>query len=255
MPPPTEAVPAATPADPHGVRLRETTPARLFTGRAGSSYPTATLLSLRADHAAARDAVGAPLDLDRPDMAALRDRHGLLVAETRADTRREYLHRPDLGRRLSAAARELIVEECPAGADIQIAVGDGLSATAVHRQVPDLLPRLIAGCAVRGWTTGRPIAIRQCRVGVLNELGELLRPRVVVLLIGERPGLATAESLSAYLAHRPRPGHTDAHRNLISNIHDSGVPVPEAADRILALAAALMAAGRSGVDVKELPSG
>jgi ethanolamine ammonia-lyase small subunit len=78
---------------------------------------------------------------------------------------------------------------------------------------------------------------------------------VVVLLIGERPGLATAESLSAYLAHRPRPGHTDAHRNLISNIHDSGVPVPEAADRILALAAALMAAGRSGVEVKELPSG
>src|SRR5205085_5669628 len=125
--------------------------------------------------------------------------------------------------------------ECPPGADLQIVVGDGLSAAAVRAQVPALLPLLAEGARQRGWGVGRPFFIRYCRVGVLNDVGELLSPAVVVLLIGERPGLATAESLSAYLAYRPRPGHTDAMRNLISNIHARGVPPEAAAPRLLAL--------------------
>lgn len=236
---------------PASVWLGGITPARVFTGRAGSSYPTATLLSLRADHAVARDAVLARLDLDRPDLTDLVERYSFVAAETRAESRQQYLRRPDLGRYLSAASRAQVAELCPPEADLQFAIGDGLSVTAVHRQVPGLLPLLLDGCAARGWSVGRPIVIRQCRVGVLNDLGDVLRPTVVILLIGERPGLATAESLSAYFAYRPRRGHTDADRNLISNIHEHGIPTGDAAARILALAETLMLAGRSGISIKE----
>ena len=104
---------------------------------------------------------------------------------------------------------------------------------------------------MRGWNVGRTFVIRHCRVGILNEIGELLDPRVVVLLIGERPGLATAESLSAYMAYRPRKDHTDANRNLISNIHARGVSSPDAASRILSLAGQMMKAGASGYTIKE----
>jgi ethanolamine ammonia-lyase small subunit len=240
-----------TPAERTAAWLRAATPARIFTGRAGSSYRTATLLALRGDHAAARDAVSTPLDLDAPGMAALADRFPWTVVATMADSRQRYLRRPDLGRRLTPQARQTIRAEHGTGPDVQLVIGDGLSSTAVHAQVPDLLPLVHEGCAVRGWSVGRPIVVRQCRVGVLNEIGELLDPAVVVLLIGERPGLATAESLSAYLAYRPRPGHTDADRNLLSNIHRAGIPVREAASRIVGLVEALMADGRSGVAVKE----
>src|SRR5207248_11236261 len=118
-------------------------------------------------------------------------------------------------------------------------------------QVPRLRPLLLAGARSRDWSVGQVFAIHYCRVGILNDIGKLLHPRVVVLLIGERPGLATAESLSAYMAYQPRTGHTDADRNLISNIHPRGVPVEQAAERIPALAAKLAAAKVSGAKVKE----
>src|SRR5262249_52285147 len=140
---------------------------------------------------------------------------------------------------------------CPAAADVQVVIGDGLSVAAVVKQVPPLLPLLAEEVKAKGWTFGRPFAVRYCRVGVLNDVGELLDPSVVVLLIGERPGLATAESLSAYLAYRPRPGHTDAQRNLISNIHARGVSVEDAARRIVALAEKMRQRQTSGVTVKE----
>jgi ethanolamine ammonia-lyase small subunit len=132
-----------------------------------------------------------------------------------------------------------------------VVVGDGLSAAAVAAQVPGLLPLLEQEAVRRGWSFGRPFFVRHCRVGVLNDVGDLLDPAVVVLLIGERPGLATAESLSAYLAYRPRAGHTDAQRNLISNVHARGVALDEAARRIAALAEAMRRQGCSGVAVKE----
>src|SRR5262249_11333117 len=136
-------------------------------------------------------------------------------------------------------------------ADLQVAIGDGLSVAAVVAQVPELLPVLADGAAHLGWKFGRPFFIRHCRVGILNEIGMLLEPTVAVLLIGERPGLATAESLSAYLASRPRQGHTDADRNLVSNIHGRGTPSAEAAARVLQLASRMMRLGRSGITVKE----
>ena len=135
----------------------------------------------------------------------------------------QHLRRPDLGRRLGPGAREVLLQRCPPGADLQVLLGDGLSASAVAAQVPGLLPLLLDGAAERGWSVGQVFAVRRCRVGVLNEVGELLDPAAVVLLVGERPGLGTAESLSAYLAWRPRPGHTDADRNLVAGIHARGL--------------------------------
>jgi len=144
-----------------------------------------------------------------------------------------------------------VTKRCTRGNDIQIAIGDGLSVTAVAAQVPSLLPLLDEGARARGWTVGNPFVIRHCRVGVLNEIGELLAPKVAVLLIGERPGLATAESLSAYMAYQPDKTHTDANRNLISNIHSRGLKSQAAADRILNLAAKMMALRMSGFSVRE----
>ncbi|MFO0961220.1 MAG: ethanolamine ammonia-lyase subunit EutC [Isosphaeraceae bacterium] len=228
---------------------RERTPARIFQGRAGASYSTSTSLQLREDHAFAVDAVRAELDLSRdlgPDFLA---RWDPFEVSTRARDRAEYLVRPDLGRMLADPSS--LSRACPQGPTIQVAIGDGLSVEAVSRQVPGLMPRLADGCRARGWSFGRPLAIRNARVGVLNDIGEALGAEVVVLLIGERPGLATAESLSAYLAYRPRSGHTDADRNLVSNIHARGVSHDEAARRILALSATMMLRGAGGVAIKE----
>ncbi|MGH9509990.1 MAG: ethanolamine ammonia-lyase light chain EutC, partial [Terriglobales bacterium] len=163
----------------------------------------------------------------------------------------DYLMRPDLGRRLSDAAREEVARKCPGSAGLQIVIGDGLSSTAVVSQVPHLLPLLVEGAVPRGWRVGQTFVIRHCRVGVLNDIGDLLNPEVVVLLIGERPGLATAESLSAYMAYHPRAGHTDAQRNLVSNIHTRGVSCEEAAQRILRLADHMVQRKLSGAAVKE----
>jgi ethanolamine ammonia-lyase small subunit len=230
---------------------RERTPARVLAGRAGSSYRTPTLLSLRHDHAAARDAVWAEVDLTRNFGAEFLERHRLFEVRTRASSKEEFLLRPDLGRRFGEDARRLIASNCLSGIGLQIAIGDGLSAAAVARQVPVLLPALHDAAMAAGWNLGRPFFVRYCRVGILNDIGDVLDPEVVVLLIGERPGLATAESLSAYMAYRPSPGHTDAQRNLISNIHSRGVSVAEAARRIVALAGRMRQLAGSGVAVKE----
>jgi len=232
-------------------RIRERTSARILVGRAGASYRTETQIGLRAAHAAARDAVRAEINLKSQFGNAFAEEWNVFEAETQAQSKDEFLMRPDLGRRFTPAAREGISMHCPHESDFQVAIGDGLSVAAVAAQVQNLLPLLISGAKSRGWRTGQPVFIRHCRVGILNEIGELLGPRVVVLLIGERPGLATAESLSAYMAYRPRPGHSDAERNLISNIHARGTSVESAAERILNLAAQMMAAGRSGCELKE----
>ena len=243
----------ASPARPDPLQLAlDRTPARVLVGRAGTAYHTSTWLKLREDHATARDAVQAELELLSAFGAERITRHRLFEVQTRAGSKAEYLRRPDLGRRLDDESRERIRADCPAGCDLQVVIGDGLSATAVEVQAPELLDRLATGAVERSWSFGRPFFVRYCRVGVMNDIGDILAPAVIVLLIGERPGLATAESLSAYMAFRPRAGQTDADRNLISNIHAAGVPLPEAAQRILALAGQFRALGQSGIHVKEV---
>jgi len=232
-------------------KIRAQTPARLLSGRAGAAYRTTTQLELREAHASARDAVRCELDLERHLGAAFVKQWNLFEVSTQAADKDDYLLRPDRGRHFTDESRSAILQRCPGGKDVQIVIGDGLSIAAVSAQVPGLVPLLCEAAQDRGWTFGQVFAIRYCRVGILNEIGELLGPKVVALLIGERPGLATAESLSAYLAYEPRKSHTDAHRNLISNIHARGVPVAQASIRILHLAEQMRNRKTSGYHLRE----
>jgi ethanolamine ammonia-lyase small subunit len=232
-------------------KIRARTPARVLADRTGSAYRTATQLQLRQDHAAARDAVRVEFELERDLGAEFVERWKLFCVSTMAASKEEYLRRPDLGRRLDGNARGLLAAHCALNADLQIVIGDGLSVKAVSTQVPALLPMLAEKARSRGWTLGQPFAVEYCRVGVMNDLGELLQPTAVVLLIGERPGMAIAESLSAYMAYQPRAAHNDSHRNLISNIHGRGVSTEAATMRIIELAEQMMRRQTSGVEIKE----
>jgi ethanolamine ammonia-lyase small subunit len=232
-------------------RLCAQTPARVLTGRAGPAYRTETWLGLRRDHAAAKDAVAIELDLAADFGLEFTSEWGLFEVATLARTKRDFLLEPESGRSLEPAARTELRLRCPVEADFQIVIADGLSAAAIRAQVPSLLPLLAAAAKHRGWQFGQPFFIRHARVGVLNDIGDILNPLIVALLIGERPGLATAESLSAYMAYRPQPGHDDSRRNLISNIHSRGIAPEQAALRIAELAAQMMRMETSGVTVKE----
>lgn len=256
-------------------KIRARTPARVLVERAGAAYRTETQLELREAHAAARDAVRTEFDLERDLGPEFVREWKLFAVSTMAGTKDEYLLCPALGRQLNPEGRKLVLERCslqqantglppqqakiaPVGdprlagdPDLQIVIGDGLSVTAVRAQVPALLPLIVEKARAHGWTLGQTFAVRYCRVGIMNAVGELLRPQVVVLLIGERPGLATAESLSAYMAFRPGSGHSDANRNLISNIHARGVLAEAAATRIVKLAGQMMLRKLSGVELKE----
>lgn len=232
-------------------KVRRRTPARLLEGRSGASYRTNTQLTLREAHAAARDSVREELNLLTDFGDDFVRKWNLFEVCSRVVNKDQYLLRPDSGRHLNESSRAEINRRCTTECDLQIMIGDGLSVTAVTRQVPRLLPLLCEGARTQGWTVGSIFVIRYCRVAILNDIGELLRPRVAVLLIGERPGLATAESLSAYMAYQPRASHSDANRNLVSNIHARGVSTEYAAERILNLAALMIKTQNSGYELRE----
>jgi len=233
-------------------RVRERTPARILQGRAGASYRTRPQLKLREAHAAAADAVRHELNLQAALGEEFCANWGLWEVTTEAQSKAEFLLRPDKGRRLSAEARSSIVGRCTRRPDLQVAIGDGLSVAAVAAQVPKLLPLLVEEAHSRGWRAGQTFVVRHCRVGVMNDVGDLLSPKVMVLLIGERPGLATAESVSAYMAYEPRAGQSDADRNLVSNIHRRGTTVEAAAGRIIGVAEAMMRQKMSGTGLTSL---
>lgn len=243
-------------AKPSGVseiidKVRARTPARLLEGRSGASYRTNTQLTLREAHAAARDAVRQELNFLADLGEDFVRKWNLFEVCSRAANKDQYLVRPDSGRRLNDWSRAEVGRRCTAGCNLQIVIGDGLSVTAVAMQVPRLLPLLCEGARTRGWNVGSIFVIRYCRVGILNDIGDLLMPKVAVLLIGERPGLATSESLSAYMAYEPKTSHSDADRNLISNIHARGVSTEDAAQRILNLAALMIRTQNSGYQLRE----
>jgi ethanolamine ammonia-lyase small subunit len=242
---------SSPPAWPEIIRkIRARTPARIFVER-GPAYSTQMTLELRGAHATAVDAVWTEFDLQKDFPPEFIARWGLFQVSSKAESKSQFLLRPDLGRALSDTAKSLIVQRCPKASDIQIVIGDGLSTAAVRAQVPLLFQLLQQQVRARGRSIGQSFAVRYSRVGIMNNIGDILSPRVIVLLIGERPGLATAESLSAYMAHSPRSGNTDADRNLVSNIHARGVRVEDAADRITNLALQMMALKRSGTTLKE----
>ena len=232
------------PLDPLGLAaLLETISARLGVGRAGPRPRTRAAQLFHSDLAVTRDA------LDREVPAALLEELGLFSVRTRIEGGKEqYLLRPDLGRQLDPASRREVAERCVAGPDLQICVGDGLSAQAVEVNLRQILPVLQTGSATLGLSLGTPFFIRHCRVGVMNDIGDLLRPGVLILLIGERPGLGRADALSAYMAYGPRAGQTDADREVLCNIFPGGGVNPlEAGAYALRQARQMLDARASGV--------
>jgi ethanolamine ammonia-lyase small subunit len=237
--------------DPWG-DLRAFTGARIALGRAGSSLPTAELLGFAAAHAAARDAVWAELDLDRLEAALAPLGLQSLRLTTLATDRATYLRRPDLGRRLDpASAGRLSAAAPPGGCDLALVIGDGLSATAVQRHAPSLAAALVARLRDRGLVVGPLALVRQARVAVEDPIGAALGARAALILIGERPGLGSPDSLGAYLAFHPRPGLTDAQRNCVSNVRAEGLVIPAAADLLGWLVTEALRRGLSGVELKD----
>lgn len=230
--------------------LRDLTPARVALGRTGVSLPTQALLAFTLDHARARDAVHATFDTSAV-VSGLGD-IGLptLVVASRAGDRKTYLGRPDLGRRLDEASRGLLAGTGEAG-QLVIVVGDGLSPTAVHAHAIELLRRLVPLLAAENIAIGHVVVASGARVALGDEIGECLGARMVVVLIGERPGLSAPDSLGAYLTFAPRIGRTDADRNCVSNIHRAGLGYDEAAFKIAWLVREGLARGTTGIALKD----
>jgi len=230
-------------------KLRSLTPARIGIGRAGSGVPTAELLAFGLAHARARDAVHAQLDVEGMVSALGSLNLPVRVVRSQAPDRATYLRRPDLGRRLS---NDMHLNKTPK--QIALAIVDGLSALAVERHAVPLIRALIA-LAPQRWA-GAPAAIAlQGRVALGDAIGERFGAQLVVVLIGERPGLSSPDSLGAYLTFAPRVGRTDAERNCVSNIRPAGLSYEAAAQRIDWLAAAALARGLTGVGLKDESAG
>jgi ethanolamine ammonia-lyase small subunit len=230
--------------------LRRHTPARIGLGRSGVALPTAEVLRLAAAHAQARDAVHVALDVTALEAQLQSEDWRSVSVASRATSRDEYLRRPDLGRRLAPddAAR---LQGVAAGAvDVALVLGDGLSALALQTHALPLLAalRTAFGDAV----TAAPLIIAtQARVALADEIGALLQARVVLILLGERPGLSSPYSLGAYLTHAPAIGRTDAERNCVSNIRPEGLPPERAAQRIAWLLRESLRRSVSGVALKD----
>jgi ethanolamine ammonia-lyase small subunit len=225
-------------------RILDSSPSRLGVGRSGRRPRTASMLSFRADHARARDAV-----LTRVSEETI-ERLELLKITSRVSDQDEYLARPDLGREISDATATQLREDCIHAPDVQLIVCDGLSSTAVDANIGDLLPILIDGLEERGFTVGTPLFVEFGRVDVMDAIGEELEAEIVVNLIGERPGLNTAKSLSAYLVYGPERGKPTAKKSVISNIHPDGLPAIEAGAQIVELVATMHDQQGSGLDLE-----
>jgi ethanolamine ammonia-lyase small subunit len=243
-------------ADPW-FHLRRHTPARIALGRAGGSLPTAEVLRFGMDHALARDAVWAELDVERlrADVAAAglpADDLPVVVVCTQAPDRATYLKRPDLGRRLDAAGERALSAAAPVGGcDVCLIVADGLSALAAQRQAAAVLAGLVPLLGAGGLSVGPLVVVRQARVGLQDAVGAAVGARCAVTLIGERPGLGTPDSLGAYLVFGPRAGNTDADRNCVSNIRAGGLPPAEGARAVHYLVTQALARRLSGVRLKD----
>lgn len=237
-------------ADPWS-SLRRHTSARIALGRAGGSLPTAALLDFAVAHAAARDAVHAELDLDRLEASLSPLGLPCLKLGTVATNRQLYLQFPDLGRRLDDASHERLAGCADASPDLAIVIADGLSAPAAQRQAFPLLIELLPLLKSEPLRIGPLVLVRNARVALQDEVGFALKARLALILIGERPGLSTAESLGAYLVYDPRLGRTDADRNCVSNIRAGGLTQVDAAAALHYLTVQSLRRRTSGVGLKD----
>lgn len=227
------------------IRMKGRTSARIGVGRCGPRMLTQTMLTLRADHAMARDAVFTDVD------PAFLERSGLFTVQTRCGDKNTHITRPDLGRQLSDEAVKTIRERCQRDPEVQIIVSDGLSSKAIEANVENALPAIVEGLQSRGIKVGTPFFIRFGRVAAEDAVAELLGARVVCILIGERSGLGTAESMSAYICYNAKVGQPEARRTVVSNIHRGGISSVEAGAYIAELIQKILTAKASGVELKQ----
>jgi len=241
-------------------QLRRVTSARIALGRAGGSLPTAELLDFQLAHARARDAVSAPFDIAA--LSSQIEQLGLRTVgvQSAAGDHSTYLQRPDLGRRLSDASRAVLQSPDPSisagvgngkSPEIALIVSAGLSALAAQRQVVPLISAWLPLIETEGWTISPVVLVEFGRVAIEDEIGALLQATAAVMLIGERPGLGSPDSLGAYLVYAPRAGRTDAERNCVSNIRPEGLPPETAAVRIHHLVRESLRRKLSGVPLKD----
>ena len=222
-------------------RFVAATPSRIGVGRAGNRYLTSTYLGLRADHAIAKDAVYS--EVPEGLAASL----GCLELRSRCKDREDFLLYPGHGRRLDEASEALVLREGTRDAQVQILIGDGLSAWAAEANAPELLPALQAELGAAGFSVGRPLFVRFARVGVQDHVGVLLGAKATLICLGERPGLGTGDSLSIYLAYGPRLDQDNSEKNCISNVRALGILPAAAAREAVAILKRAFAAGRGGV--------
>ena len=229
-------------ADPEKFKkMKEKTPARLGSGKAGARYKTLTMLRFRADHAAAQDAVFSEMEED------FAKQHDLLPVKTRCDSKDEYLTRPDLGRCFDEHNAKTIRGVIDTPPRVQLVVGDGLSAAAIKANAMDCLAAIRDGLKLRGIETGKGIFVKYCRVGAGDAIGDLTGCELVCVLVGERPGLVTDKSMSAYITYKPHTGVSESSRTVVSNIHAQGTPAVEAGAYVAELIEKILKKKVSGV--------
>ena len=226
-------------------RMMARTTARIGVGNCGPRLKTRTMLTLRADHAAARDAVFKDVGQE------LLDRLGLFTVETQCKSKDEFLTRSDLGRLFPEESLEMIRSKCGRDMDVQVYASDGLSSTAIEANLENILPVIMDGLKAKGLKTGAPFFVKNGRVAAMDQVSEALNATVTCVLIGERPGLATAESMSAYIAYKAVVGMPEARRTVVSNIHSKGIPAVEAGAYIVDVIQKILEAKASGVELKK----
>ncbi len=239
--PPAHVFPTPQRRSPYAAIAAQHTTALVGIGHVGTRYATDVVLQFRAELAVAHEAVAALV----PD--GWFEENGLLPLATRVRDHREFLLRPDLGRRLDEASLARLRAEATPRPDVQLILADGLSAVACTGSGLELLSELTRACQARGWTVGTPVGARFARVWLEDEVGEAVGARAAAILLGERPGLGTGDGLSAYLVYEPRIGKTDGDRNMMSNIHGRGTLPAAAATRLAALIGAMFEQQTSGV--------
>ena len=226
-------------------KMKERTPARLGSGRAGPRYKTLTMLRFRADHAAAQDAVFSQVSRD------FAVKNGMTEVVTRCGDKDEYLTRPDHGRCFDEENQKKIRAVIPGTPRVQLVIGDGLSSAAIEANAMDCLEAIRDGLKLKGIEPGTPIFVRYCRVGAGDAIGDVTGCELVCMLVGERPGLVTDKSMSAYITYRPHTGVLESARTVVSNIHAQGTPAVEAGAHIAGLIAEILEKKVSGVALRK----
>ena len=222
-------------------KMKLRTPARLGCGKAGARYKTLTMLRFRADHAAAQDAVFSQVS---EDFAA---KNGMVEVQTKCASKDEYLTRPDHGRCFDEENQKKIRAAIAGTPRVQIVIGDGLSSAAITANAMDCLAAIRDGLKLKGIDPGTPIFVRYCRVGAGDAIGDVTGCELVCMLVGERPGLVTDKSMSAYLTYKPHTGVSESARTVVSNIHAQGTPAVEAGAHIAELITTILQKKVSGV--------